>query len=488
MRGFGFKGLRIGGSRGGSIDYDPMAQALFDDRADIPTIAKQPISNMLASLRSYGYLDNAGFYMLFCVPTLDPDEALIEIKSLTTNSVYSSKGGTGAETVYPHYQQGFKFEGGVAYITTDMIPNTFMMLNNSCEVLITYSDESDSGAFNFGAYSTASSNNVFTVKGGTGLADYSNHTYPTATGRVTGANTSDNKGVYLLNRESATNLEIVKNGSVLGSISTSAGTLSTVATFLNTFNLNGTPQSRRNQSPIYLYANLGSGVSSANRTAISTIFETFQTSMQAKDGLETKQIVTHGNSHFRYYQRAMPRKIIHASLLEGFKYDNLAVSGQTTQDMITAYPTDIAPLYNGSLSRKIYIANEITNDFFNGATKESAFQNMKDLCLLAQATGFEVVVCGIPARTHTGNAHGLSKTNFNLEQDWIQQQLRDNYTDFADYFALPPSSVWVYRADYASDAAYDTAIDNIINAFNADKTHPLESTYYDWAAEIESVI
>ena len=70
--------------------------------------------------------------------------------------------------------------------------------------------------------------------------------------------------------------------------------------------------------------------------------------------------------------------------------------------------------------------------------------------------------------------------------DWINQKLRDEYLDFADYLVIPPSDIWIWRDDYASDAAYNTAITAIVTAFPFDNVHPAQSQYIDWATEIEA--
>lgn len=71
----------------------------------------------------------------------------------------------------------------------------------------------------------------------------------------------------------------------------------------------------------------------------------------------------------------------------------VGMDGQSTQNLITAYPSYISPMFNGSATRNILILWEIINHIaLDGVTEAAALQALIDCTALATADGFEVVI------------------------------------------------------------------------------------------------
>lgn len=469
------------------VGYDADAIALFDAVGDVPEIAKPPINDLIVGLKNNDVWDNSGFWMIICVPTLDMDNPWIEIKSLTQGSNFNGLSSPFAlAKTYPCPIRGYVFFS-TNYATTDFIPSDKQTLNDVCEVVALYDNETTSANnFNYGSLNSTSQCSLFISNNSSGDVDHACHAY-TASGRTTGANATGAQGVYLNNRRSATDAEVVLNGSVIATNVNGAGTLSTRNWYLNTYNNNGTVSpNKRSQSPYKILGNLGEGLSTTKRNSLATVFNTYISSTYGKKSLRTNQIVCDGNSHLIYQLSAQVRRIGYEYVNTGMDLVNLGVSSQTTQAMQADYATEVAPLYDGGLTNNILVAVEMTNDLFFGATKEDTFQNYKDYCLAAQATGYKVVAVPVYVRSHVSNTGGLSQTDWNLANDWLNTKLLAEYTDFADALAPVHPDAWIWRSDYASDAAYNTAVSAILAdslVFQDGATHLTEAAYFTAAEQ-----
>ena len=439
----------------------------------------------------YGH--NAGFWMILCVPTLDMNNPWIEIKSLTTGSNYQGLAAPNYNNglAYPSPFRGFNFETS-KYATTDFIPSAMQTLNDSCEVFGTFEDETTSAdIFNYGSLNTTAQASLFITNNGAGNADHSCYAYSGA-GRTLGANSPGVAGVYLNNRRSNIDAEVVLNGAVIATNNTVGGSLTTRNWYLNTYNNNGAASpNKRSQSSVTILGNLGEGLSTAKRDLLATSFNNYINTTKKLKTLRTKQLVVDGNSHCVYQLSAFVRKMEYVAVGTSCDVQNFGVGSQTTTMMQADYVAEIASQYDGSLSQSVLVPNEITNDLYFGETKEDALQNYKDYCTTAQATGYEVVAVPMIIRSDAGNTSGLSETDWNLAVDWINQQILADWATFSDALAPFHPDAWINRSDYASDGAYNTAV-NLILAdgliFEDLATHLTESSYMVWADQIQTAI
>ena len=491
MKAFGF-GLGFPKRKSPGSSYDEDAQNLFDFVGDVPTIAKNPINDLIIGLKDKGYWDNAGFWMVISVPTLTWENTLVEIKSLTVNSAFQAPQTAPYYTetgTYPSSQKGYTF-AGANYIETDFNPSVKLTVNDSTEVFATYQDETTSqDHFNYGAFNGLTLATLFITNNAGGKADHSSYAYNAT--RTQGANASGGKGVYMNTRRSATDAEISLNGTVIATNSNSGGTPPNFNVLLNTYNSFGAPSAnKRNQSPIVLFGGLGEAVSIADRVTTSALFEDYQTTREMIDGLLSEQIVINGNSHTVFYSHTVSRKLEYDLIMKGYEFTNFGVNSKTTTQMISNYSGNVGAKYNSNFSKNILVPIEITNDYYFGATKEQAFQNYKDYCANAKNDGYIVISAPIFCRNYVGNTGARTETQFNLDQDWLNTKLENEYISFSDYLVPTHPNAWIKRSDYASDSAYNTAVDLLINdtSIFVDKTHLTEDQYKILGGQITTVI
>ena len=473
------------------VSYDPDAQALFDAVGDVPNIVKPFFNDLIIGFKDAGVWDNANFWAILCVPSLDPFNSLIEIKSLSIVSSYYDSGAISppyntARQAIPTFA-GFRFRGS-GYIRTSFVPSAKQTLNNSSVFMVTYSTETNVSSFNYGALNAVSQTNVFTTRLNTNALIGDAYSTTIGTGRISVAGADGAAGVYIMNRRSSSYASIVKNGAVAGSITGANGALPSIECYINTYNNSGAPTTRRNQSPVGAWGSFGSGLTSGQETSLSTALATWQTSMERKSTIPTKQIVLDGNSHTVYWISQMFTTIQYNTIVTGWAYTDLGVSGQTTAQMQSDYASEVAVLYNGAYTRNVYIPVEVTNDLYFGATIQQAKDDYQNLCLAAQATGFEVYSVPIMCRDYTGNT-GRTQTQWNLVCDEFNQWLISNYGSFSNGLIPVNPQTFIWRSDYTSDAAYNAAVLSLISAAPFyDGTHLTSDGYTTWGTQISDTI
>lgn len=481
------------------VVYDPSAQALFDIVGDVPEIVKPFFSDLIASFKTSGVWYNANFWAIMCVPSLNAFNTLIEIKSLAIQSSFFDTGAisipyNNARQAIPTFA-GYSFRSN-GYIKTGFIPSSKMTLNNSSEFLLTYSDEIAGNTFNYGSLSTATATTTFSVKSVTNALTGDAYSTTAGTGRVSVAATDGVKGVYIKNRRSATYMSIVKNGTVVGNIAGAAGTLPLVETHLNAYNNNGTVSAaRRNQSPISAWGSFGSGLTASQETDLSTALTAWQESMERVSGSETKQIILDGNSHTVYWLAKVMRTIEYNTIVSGWKYTNVGVSGQTLTQMIADFAAEVAPLYNGALTKNIFLLYEGTNEMHvNGTTVDATVALVADYVNLVHALGAtaKIIVKKTFCRPRPTSGAGLvtypTETIWNLAVDEYNSKITTLLTG-ADAISDCSVDHFILRSSYGSDALYNTAVAALItNATNFYDTTHLTELGYQEEADIDTIV
>lgn len=482
MYGYGYRGTL----KPATSLWDADAQALFNAVGDVPALAKPIYNDLIVGFKDAGVWDNANFWAIVNVPSRNAFNTLIEIKSLTIVSSFYDTGAISApyntaRQAYPT-KQGYTFKTA-GYIRTGFIPSSQQTLNDSCEFIVLYATESNASTINYGAYNSNTQSNQFTTRyGGNAIA----HLYGTTTGSsaIVVANTGV-PGVYLKNRRSTSYASIVRNGSVLGSITGNGGTLPTVQVYLNGYNNAGTISTRRNGSPVMGWGSFGSGLTAGQETSINTVLSTWQNSLYAIESLSTKNLVFDGNSHLTYWLAATERNVGYDLIATPWRIRNAGVSGQTTAMMSADYAAEIAVMYSGSYTKNILVVIEGTNDLWTNGDVAGAITRMSTYISTAQATGWQVVLVPIMCRSYVGNPAGRTETQFNLDQDDFNEWVMGGATG-ADAVIQPDSNYFIWRSDYASDAAYNTAVSSLIaNAtYFYDGTHRTEAGYKSLADQI----
>lgn len=450
-------------SSSNTVTYNANAQALFDFLGDVPDVVKPFYSDLIQSFEDNGVWSNANFWAILCVPTHNALNTLVEIKSLTVVSSFYDTGAISApyntaRQAIPTFA-GYSFRGN-GYIRTGFIPSVKMTLNDSAEFLVTYSTEVAANSFNYGSLNTATQSTAFTTKSLTNTI--TGDAYSTTAGRVTVASADGAPVPYIKNRRSTTYMSIVKNGTVVGSIATSHGTLSTHETYLNTFNNNGVPSTRRNQSPIAAWGSFGSGLTSTQETNLNSALYTWQTSMERREGLETKQLIIDGNSHTVYQLTKMAWTVQMNLICQGWKFTNVGVSGQTLTQMLADFASEVVPLYNGSLNKNLILLYEGSNEMWvNGTTVDASIALVQDYIDAANTEGLKPLIkknfCRIRPTSGAGLVTYPNETVWNLAVDEFNQKLDTDLT--GDYTIIEASvNTFIPRSDYGSDGLYNTAV------------------------------
>lgn len=150
----------------------------------------------------------------------------------------------------------------------------------------------------------------------------------------------------------------------------------------------------------------------------------------------------------------------------------VATSGHKISDMITDYPTQVAPLYRPQSFKKSTVvllggSNDIQNE--SVATAYSRLQTYWALC---RATGFQVVACTLPAGNPTGSTNPYN-----------------DYRNALNTLILSDTSLYtaVARLDQNANIGQDGDQDNT-TYFNADKTHFTTAGYTEIATVVAAVL
>jgi lysophospholipase L1-like esterase len=141
-------------------------------------------------------------------------------------------------------------------------------------------------------------------------------------------------------------------------------------------------------------------------------------------------------------------------------FHNVAVDGQTNQQMASDIVSQVLPLYQPG-KKCVYIPWECGNDLvFNGSAVES-YNRFVAICQQVRAAGFKII-----ALTPTHREWNLSSTTpygdtwaqYNAKIDTINGLIRANWSTFADKLA-----------DIAADSRLNTPTD--LNWYHTDQVH-----------------
>ena len=450
-----------------SFIYDADAIALFNTVGDVPLFAKPRINNLIIGLKAQNVWSDSSFFCVICCPSKNAFNSLIEIKSRTIQS--SLYGNSAYTSPYNEVEalptlEGFKFKTN-GYLRTGFIPSNRWSINSTFKAL-SYSNNATIGSsYDCGANNSASQSTLFSrlYTGSIAVGDMYGTTV--GTGRVQKSSATGLKGTYTENRNSSTYHELRLNGTLLDSRTGSQGTLPTVEEYINTNNNNGSAGTKRpNESAIvgtFLYCN---GMSTTKAQAISSILETFRVSMQ-RDQNYTKQIVLDGNSHTTMFMGKVFRMIQYNTIGDTLKYTNFGVSGQTTTQMLSDEATQIGGAYSSSFRKNILIIYEISNDMNAGVTEQQAIANCSTYVYNAHQYGYWVAVKKQFCRKNPTSGAGLTTypnaTSWNLAVNQANIDI-DNGATGADAILPVDITHFIPRSNYATDAAYNTAVNSLI--------------------------
>jgi hypothetical protein len=468
--GFGFKfGLSNSIFNGDGARYDSSSQAYFNAFGDLPTPYKEAVNRLVLDLKSNSLWTKLKFGVLSAV-TLDDTKTVTDLKTGTilTTGALQGNGTTGDRTsmVCP-LPQGFWFKNN-DYINSGANVSTVHTLNDSCIVHSILETTPAASQNAWGATENASAAYVLTPRGGSNTLTQRWYTQTNNAGSNTISSITSTNGRWISSRRSATDAEIYLDNTSKGTFANGGGSLPNLVMYIGA--QNNASVAGNHFAHICPYHLWFSGLSDAEVSTLNTILTTYETN--ALIASFTRKIVFDGNSLMQYDNYGTMRKCLYYAFADGKAYlaRNYSVGGQTLADMIADYASQVAPQYDGAKAQNIYVMFEGRNDLYFGASIATVKANYESLRDLALATGFKVVIPTITATKWEGNT-GRSETQYNLDVDEINIWLRTLATATVKIVDLNLVGLNVPRANYASDAAYNTAIDAVQALYTLDGTH-----------------
>lgn len=318
--------------------YDPDAKAYFDANTlnDYPDYVKAAWSNRVKAMKANGQWSGSvgGFPFL---PTASMSEPRRNAKTLALTAQYI--GVNSLDTVSPFVtnqaycgSEGLMFNEltttpGVGKFRLGIVPSVSMVLNNSAIAIGTTRNEAGADGWSFGAFQSATQDIIFQKRNAINACISDMYGTTVGSGRASQASGADGaKGVYFLNRPSATDFKVYKNQSLIASTTSSQGSLPTIEMWLNTYN----PATVSRNQPISYFWVYGSGMTETQALQEQTDWNTFATAIGRYNTIGCN-IVIDGNSHTVYSRSCFARSLQRENAqVYVAKYHHIGISGQTT--------------------------------------------------------------------------------------------------------------------------------------------------------------
>lgn len=470
--------------------YDPDAKAYFDANTanDYQDHVKAAWSNRVAAMKANGTWSSSvgGFPFL---PTSSVSEPLRNAKTLIVNANYI--GTNSSDTVSPYItcqtyvgSEGLMFNAnlstvGVGKFRTAIVPSSTMTLNNSAIAVGTTRDEAALAAYTYGAFQSATQSIIFQKRNAANACTADMYGSTVGTGRASQASGADGaKGCYIASRVSSTDFKLYKNGTSIATASSTQGTLPSIELYLGAFN--GTTVSRN--QPISYFWVYGSGLTPTQVAQETTDWNIFAAAMGRYNTIGYN-IVVDGNSHTVYNRASFARSMSYYN--DNFfvaKYHHIGISGQTTTNCLANASANVTPLYDGTISKNIYLCWEATNDISTGIHIDSVKARYLRLCQGRRTTGFKVLAMPAMCRDFSGDTTKIMNTYY------FNEWLAANWTTFADAVVDPNDALlsnhyYIKRSDYANTTAYKTAVMALTDDtlyFSDGQTHLTDFGYLQW--------
>jgi hypothetical protein len=251
-----------------AASYDADAQAFFDVNTGLTTTQKSAVNQLVLDFKTAAIWTKMKAIYPFVGGTASADKwNLKDPRDLDAAFRLTFPNGA------THSANGVDWNGTNQYANTFLVPSAALSSNNTH--LSYYSRENTSeAACEVGGYNTSSSDlfAMYVSYSGTGISDQ----YSASSGRlsVTVANSS---GFFLTSRTSSLSHAFYRNGSSLGSSSTSGGALPTYSVFIAARNASGSASLFTTRQ--CAFASIGDGLTSTEASAMYTAVQTFETTL-----------------------------------------------------------------------------------------------------------------------------------------------------------------------------------------------------------------
>jgi lysophospholipase L1-like esterase len=490
------RGFKLGFGEGGGFAPPGNSYANPETTAYINAVQSTKqygsiVDTMITSMKSYGLWDKLKFGILSPI-TLNDTLSVVDLKTSTVLSGAELRGltytGERPQMTTP-LPIGIYMKQTGDYVRTGAIPTSLHTLNNTCFAHGVLDNVTGGTKFYYSSQQSTSAvitGNLRTV-GNSSIIDSYSTTANAGRNTLGGGTVTDVSGRWIHNRRSGTDVELYKSGVSIGTAANGGGSLPNVEMYLGAQNNAGTPASYGNH--ICTYHLELSGLTATERNNLETTMSAYESNLGTLRTL-TRNLIWDGNSLSVYENWNTLRAASFYAYNSGkklYRTRNFSVPGQTTAQINSDYLTQIAPEYSASYTKNILVMWEIRNDIYLGASTATAKTNLNTFITLAKTTGFTVVIICPHLSGYSGNT-GRTETQYNLAIDEMVSYAIAN-TGGADYVVqITNSNLWVARSEYASDAAYNTAVaTKIANAtYYKDGTH-LTSAGYNLVGDMVAV-
>lgn len=133
---------------------------------------------------------------------------------------------------------------------------------------------------------------------------------------------------------------------------------------------------------------------------------------------------------------------------------NIGVGGQTTEDMLSDFESEVASLIEHS-KKNLLIMFELGNDVYYDGDVEACYDRALLYCQQAKEAGYKTIIGTCPIRYYSGNTSaGDNLTTYNEKIQTLNQQIKLNSSAFgnvadiaADWRFQDPANTTYYRPD-----------------------------------------
>lgn len=350
-----------------------------------------------------------------------------------------------------HSSVGVTFNGTSQYGRTGLVPSTDTTLDNlALHVYMRLDIDSNGIVIGSNGSGAASQANITPRSSGV----YKSIMYDTQVS----ASVFDSSGLFTSTKIAANNHMIIKNGVLLGTVTTSGGTRPTVEVYIGARNNNGTASLFKNT--LVAFSAITSGMTSAESALLNTIVERFQ-SILSRTTLKGVSMTYEGDSFFATPGAyAIPTSI--DTYLSSNSYGNtssyFAVSGSTisfvngTNYMLaTARYNAVTANYQSTAYRNILACWEGTNDinfWLNGGysvadTVTNCYNGYVSYYSSLAAAGFRVVL-----NTPTPRADASVNASFELARQNASNKNDPGTVNglLRNDFNIPTSTAGVFKS------------------------------------------
>jgi len=153
------------------------------------------------------------------------------------------------------------------------------------------------------------------------------------------------------------------------------------------------------------------------------------------------------------YYPATLQVLLGARALGRFEVDNIGIGGQTTDDMITRYPTYVLPKYS-TAQNNILVAWELSNQLVGnwgaGGTARQAVDKFWTYCDTARAAGFKLIAVTAIKREASGYQVIGSKALGDALIDEMNGYVRAEWQTHADALVDPDAHPFFANTAYTT--------------------------------------